>query len=125
MIAHVQGFTGRIRLISGVLLASWGLTCFAQSQNFCSFSTEHGWSANKRSDYIVRRAGPQDTSGIPQVIAKINSALGINPAIDIYIALTKIMLMRPWQAVGGLSLSMSISSKTSIVLRAVNGEPFR
>lgn len=52
---------------------------------FCEFSVRRGWNANK-SEYITHRAGPNDRSGVPQVINRIYEVLSIKPHIDIYLA---------------------------------------
>lgn len=54
---------------------------------FCGFSIENGYySRNSPSQYITREAKSGDRSGIPDVVAKINRAIGIDVRIYIYIA---------------------------------------
>lgn len=53
---------------------------------FCRFSLREGWNVREPSAYVVRRAGPEDASGVPQVVERINRTLQISPEFDIYIS---------------------------------------
>jgi hypothetical protein len=45
-----------------------------------------GWTNTGYQEYITHRAGPNDKSGVPQVVAKIREVLSITPTFDILIA---------------------------------------
>lgn len=53
---------------------------------FCRYSLRDGWNTIEPTEYVVREAGPDDESGVPQVVARVNRALSIAPEFDIYIA---------------------------------------
>ena len=52
---------------------------------FCRFSLVDGWTANP-VEYIARKAGPKDRSGVPQVVEEIKRALKARASLDVYIA---------------------------------------
>lgn len=75
-------------------LAAGGINSFISNNSsaqekkrpFCGFSLTKGWFGSAGSEYITRKAKPQDESGVPQVINQIYKSLGISPDIDILIA---------------------------------------
>ena len=54
---------------------------------FCRYSlNDNEWSDTGPHEYVARRAtSPTDSSGVPQVVRRINRALSINPDFDILI----------------------------------------
>jgi len=58
----------------------------ADERPFCRFSLRDGWTHSGPEEYITHRAGPNDPSGVPQVVARIRQQLSITPAFDILIA---------------------------------------
>jgi hypothetical protein len=51
------------------------------------YSLRGGWSGgDTEREYITRRAGPEDRSGVPQVVARIRQALRFDVNFDILIA---------------------------------------
>jgi hypothetical protein len=53
---------------------------------FCRFSILDGWGATGPTEYITHKAGPNDRSGVPQVVERIRRVFSIRPAFDVYIA---------------------------------------
>ena len=55
---------------------------------FCRYSLRDGWNddSTDTAQYITYKAGPNDRSGVPQVVNRIRQVLSITPAFDIYIA---------------------------------------
>jgi hypothetical protein len=53
---------------------------------FFRFSLREGWTGDGPSEYITRKAGPDDASGIPQVVRRITRILSIDQNFDVYIA---------------------------------------
>jgi hypothetical protein len=52
---------------------------------FCGYSDAHGWYANSKSNYVAKQAGANDKSGIPEVVRRIEAALGFQAAITVLI----------------------------------------
>jgi len=58
---------------------------------FCRYSLQDGWSDTPpegyiSGEYITGKAGPNDKSGVPQVVAKIRQVLSFTPNFEIWIA---------------------------------------
>lgn len=53
---------------------------------FCRFSLDNGWSDEGPEEYITRRAKKNDSSGVPQVVNQIKTALSIRVNFDVFIA---------------------------------------
>jgi len=55
---------------------------------FCMYSLSRGWSNDDTGvhEYITRKAGVSDPSGVPQVVDQIQQALSFRAAFDIFLA---------------------------------------
>lgn len=52
----------------------------------CAFSIGRGWSDRRPANFITRRAGPDDPSGVPQIVERVEKGLGFRAQIDTYLA---------------------------------------
>ncbi|MBX3332171.1 MAG: hypothetical protein KF722_17335 [Nitrospira sp.] len=55
----------------------------------CMFSLKDGWSDGGQSgfvEFITHKAGPNDNSGIPQVVERIKEVLAVKASFDVFIA---------------------------------------
>jgi hypothetical protein len=75
------------------MMCGFGALCLHRAQSaprrpFCRYSIEGGWSGDESQmgEFITRRAGMNDRSGVPQVVARIKEALQIHASFDILIA---------------------------------------
>jgi len=53
---------------------------------FCMYSLQNGWSDKGPFEYVTHRAGPNDRSGIPEVVKRIMQALRFRADFEVYIA---------------------------------------
>lgn len=70
---------------SGPVLAFDDVTL---ARPFCMYSISRGWSNDDvgTEEYITRRAGNSDKSGVPQVVDRIERALHFRASFDVFIA---------------------------------------
>lgn len=71
-----------------VVLSSFCLSFIAQKRRpFCGFSLKDGYYyEDKAHEYITREAKPGDQSGIPEAVQEIESKIGMDVPISVYIA---------------------------------------
>jgi hypothetical protein len=77
-----------VKISMGTLAASATLlrAVPTATRPFCRFSLHDGWSDTGPEEYITRKAGPKDKSGVPQVVARIRQVLSVTPSFEILIA---------------------------------------
>lgn len=81
-----RGFCSCVGLAGLGALGLAHLTRHRMARPFCRFSLRDGWNTIEPTEYVVRKAGPRDQSGVPEVVDRIGGALRIAPEFDIYIA---------------------------------------
>jgi hypothetical protein len=87
LILHRRHLLGGLAACGCVGLVQQTSAVAQSAKPFCSFSLDDGWSSYGSSNYVnARRPRPNDPSGVPQIIAAINDALGISPSFDVYIS---------------------------------------
>src|SRR5690349_20801360 len=86
-----MGGVNRRSLLIGCACCSVGLVpsgigVALAARPFCRFSIRDGWTDEAGQEYVTRKAKSDDSSGVPQVVQRIEEVLSFSSPIEIYIA---------------------------------------